>query len=251
MAAAVVALLLSACQIRQEIRFNVDGSGTATLTVGIDQSCQPPSSCPKRFERLLSGEGPVANAQADAEGLPFDIVIEPFASGPPDSPVDETGYTLSFDFTSLEDLEQKLSPDPSTGRSQTSAFPISGVTFEVNEDKGFTFTARVSVPGGGPRTSADHLSFAVVLPGREGEHNATEADDAGGATRFQWNYEAGQDTTTMLKASTCSSGGSQEGKDACGGSSLIPVGLVVTLVAAAVFAFALRRRQKDERGRLR
>jgi hypothetical protein len=38
----VLALLLSACQLRQETRFNPDGSGTATATVGIDKTCESP-----------------------------------------------------------------------------------------------------------------------------------------------------------------------------------------------------------------
>lgn len=231
-AAAVLALLISACRIEQEIRFNADGSGTASVTVGIEEQCLTgPMECSEKAKRLLGGEGPVAQAKADAESLPFDVRVVPF-----DRP-GESGYTLSFDFSSLEDLEQKLAPDPATGRSQTSAFDFSGMTFEANGDGGFTFTAG-SVPSR-PRTVGGAV-FTIVLPGAEGEHNADIAEDTESGTRFQWRHMdvPGQ----QLQASTCSPG-------SCPGSSTpILVGLAVAVMAAAVFAFALRRRQRDERG---
>lgn len=241
--ALVLALLLSACQIRQEIRFNRDGSGTASVTVGIDKNCQPlgtNQACSDRLERLLGGEGPVANAQALAESLPFDVRIEPFESGPPES-APEIGYTLSFDFASLEDLEQKMRPDPTTGESQTDAFDIRGVTFEANGAGGFAFTAEVSVPEGGPSSSADKVSFAVVVPGEEGEHNADVAEEDEGSTRFQWNFEAGEEWTTQLQASTCSRG-------ACPGSSaMILIVVVGVVVIAGVVAFILMRRRNGRK----
>jgi len=230
--AAMVALLLSACQIRQEIRFNADGSGTARVTVEIDKNCRPLGTvdCDEKAQRLLGGEGPVAQAKADTESLPFDVRVEPF-----ESPT-ETGYTLSFDFASLEDLEQKLAPDPSTGRSQTSALEFSRMTLEANGDGGFTFTAETegSVLGGVP--------FAIVLPGAEGKHNADVAAGAEGGTRFQWHiggYVAGE-STKQLQASTCS-------RDSCPGSST-PILVVVALavMVAAVVAF-LRMRKRGGR----
>jgi len=187
-AVAMLALLLSACQVRQEIRFNRDGSGTASVTVGIDRDCQPlgtNQACSDRLERLLGGEGPVVNAQALAESLSFDVRIEPFESGPPESAVPEIGYIQAFDFASLEDLEQKMRPDPTTGESQTDAFDIRGMTFEPNSAGGFAFTAKISVPEGGPSTSSDKVAFAVVIPGEEGEHNADVAEEDESTTRFQ------------------------------------------------------------------
>jgi len=193
-AVALLALLLSACQVRQEIRFNADGSGTASITVGIDKDCQPLGGvgCDQLARRLLGGEGPVANAETNAESLPFDVRVEPFESGPPES-APETGYTLSFDFTSLEDLEQKLAPESATGNSQTSAFEIVGMAFARNVDGGFTFTAELEgatvttrYDGGTSYYHYDDLqemSFAIVLPGGDGEHNADVSESVDGGTR--------------------------------------------------------------------
>jgi len=97
--------------------------------------------CESLAQRLLSGEGPVANAETNAESLPINVRVEPFESGIPQS-APETGYTPSFDFASLEDLEQKLAPESATGNSQTSAFEIAGMTFAPNGD----LLGLVSVP---------------------------------------------------------------------------------------------------------
>jgi len=238
LAIVLLPVFLSACQIRQEIRFNADGSGTASVTVGIDKDCRPLGTvdCDEKAQRLLGGEGPVAQAKADAERLPFDVRVEPF-----ESPT-ETGYTLSFDFASLEDLERKLAPDPTTGRSQTSPFEFSGMAFQTNGDGGFTFTAEsvLSVSYGA------EMWLAIVLPGGEGEHNADVAEGAEGGTRFQWLFhgeENEQYSTKQFQASTCSRG-------SCPRSSTpILVVVAVAVMAAAVFAFVLRRRQRDERSR--
>lgn len=134
LAVTVLVPLLSACQLRQEIRFDANGSGTASISVGVDKECLTgPMECSAQAKGLLGGDGPVAQAEAEAAMLPFDVRVEPFESGPPDSPT-ETGYTLSFDFASLEDLEEKL---VSTGRSRTSAFEFSAMMFEANGDGGF------------------------------------------------------------------------------------------------------------------
>jgi len=240
-AAAVVALLLSACGIRQEIRFNADGSGTARIIVRIPYVC-PASECGQEAKRLLGGEGAFANAAADAERLPFDVRIEPFEGADRTTQTPDTGYTLSFDFASLEDLEQKLAPDPSTGRSQTSALEFSGMTLEANGDGGFTFTAESVVPTSvvptGPGTPA--VSLDIVLPGAEGKHNAGFVKGAQGGTRFKWTInEPGQ----PLQASTCSG-------DSCPGRSTpIMVVVAVAVLAAVVVAFVLRRRARDERSR--
>ena len=240
-AVTVLALFLSACQIRQEIRFNPDGSGTASVTVGISKTCWPPGAeirCSERAERLLAGEGPVANAEKKAERLPFDVRIEPFEG----NYGNETGYTLSFDFASPEDLQQKLATDPTTGRSQTSALVFSGMTFEPNGDGGFTFTAEVSpvaglVPGSYSPDAPDSIPLAVVLPGMGvGEHNADVAEDAEGGTRFRWNFEPTEEWPAQLTASTCSRG-------ACGSSPLIPAAVAAGLVVVVLALGALLRRR--------
>jgi len=113
------------------------------------------------------------------------------------------------------------------------------MTFEANGDGGFMFTAETegSVLGGVP--------FAIVLPGAEGKHNADVAEGAEGGTRFQWHiggYVAGE-STKQLQASTCSRG-------SCPGSSTsILVVVAVAVMFAAVVAFVLMRRQRDERSR--
>jgi len=237
----VLALLLSACQIRQAVRFNRDGSGTASVTVGISKTCTPGSSCSERAERLLGGEGPVANAEADAKSLPFDVRIEPFEG----NYGNETGYTLSLDFASLEDLQQKLATDPATGRSQTSALEFSRMAFEPNGEGGFTFTAEVSpvaglVPGSYSPDAPDSIPFAVVLPGMgAGEHNADAVEDAEGSTRFQWNLQPTEDWPVQLKASTCPSG-------ACGSSLRIPAAVAAGVVLVALVAVVAMRRRRAE-----
>jgi hypothetical protein len=239
--AAVITLFLSACGIQQEIRFNADGSGTASIMVTIPKECTPPA-CPEEAKRLLGGEGPFAQAKANAESLPFDVrVVDPFESSS-----SETGYTLSFDFASVEDLEQKLAPDPTSGRSQTSAIEISGITFEANGDGGFTFTAE-SVEPTSPNLPAVLLD--IVLPGGEGEHNAVFARGAQGGTRFGWQIsEPPLVPGQQLQASTCSRG-SCPGSSTLGSSTLIVGGWAVAIMVAVVFAFMLRRRQRDERDR--
>lgn len=259
---AVFALLLSACGIRQEVRFNPDGSGTASVTVAIDTTCELPGNmCSGRAQRLLRGEGPVANAKADAEGLQFDVRIEPFERGfvPPDDQP-QTGYTLSFDFASLEDLEQKLSPGPAT---QTSALELTGMMFEPNGEGGFTLTADVSpvahLAWGSPEMQGGpDLQLAVVLPGTgTGEHSADIADEVNGGIRFVWNFEAiegGEESwPAQLQASTCSRG-------ACPGTStltgappsrlpiLVVVAVAVAVAAVVMFVLMLRKSGRRHSG---
>lgn len=245
---ALLALLLSACGIRQQIRLNRDGSGGASITVAIDKDCRPLGTldCSERAQALLSGEGPVAHAEADAETLPFDVRIEPFEVSDPR----ETGYTLSFDFANLEDLDAKLAPDPTTGRSQTSAFEIHDTTFEPNDTGGFTFMADVSpmaylVP---PSPDQPGLSLAVVLPGIEadernasvedaqpGVRNAGVVEDARGGVRFVWNFDPGdpdQKWPVRIRASTCS-------EEACSSPSRVPFTLAAGLMVAALTVVVL------------
>ncbi len=244
---AVLALLLSSCQIRQEIRFNADGSGTAIATVGIDKNCPPlgtEKGCSEPAQRLLGGKGPVAHAEASAKSLPFHVRIEPFETGPAFSGPAETGYSLSFDFASIEDLKRKLAPEPPTGQPQTSPFEFSGMTFEANREGGFTFTtkltytAEASAWAGSGGQQGGPKSFAVVLPGAEGENNADVVQRVQGGTRFQW-YSPGQ-----LQASTCS-------RSPCGGlppiSPPILIGATIAAAVAAVGAFVLVRRRGGKR----
>lgn len=240
----VFVVLLSSCQLRQEIRFNANGSGTASISVGVDEECLTgPVECSAQAKGLLGGDGPVAQAEAEAAMLPFDVRVEPFESGPPDSPT-ETGYTLSFDFASLEDLEEKL---VSTGRSRTSAFEFSAMTFAANGDGGFTFTSqtRVSAPHGAENAIT---SFAVVLLGEEGEHNADAPEPVEGGTRFRWTFEGEElSSTDRLQASTCSG-------NACRNSTMIPegngtlvTGVVVGVVVVVAVAFVLMHKRGGER----
>lgn len=190
----VLALLLSACELRQEFSFNPDGSGTATGTFAIDKRCVlPGKKCGDEAERLLKGEGPVANARADAESLPFDVRIEPYES--PDGK--ETGYTLSFDFASVADLERKLAVDPATDASQTTPFRFGDITMKEDPD-GFVFETvmdlRTHIEG------LDAVSFAVVLPGAVRDDNADLVQDDPEGTRFQWDVTT--EKAMNLRAST-------------------------------------------------
>lgn len=238
-AVAVLALLLSACQLRQEIRFEPDGSGTAIATVGIDEDCPPIGQRPKcspRAQQILGGAGPVANAEAGAESLPFPVRIGAFEK-PSDGDVGETGFTLSFDFASVPDLERKLAPDRSAGATQTSPFAFDGIMFGKNGEQGYSFATSLSPEAPTPLV----FTFAVVLPGEERESNATDVRRVQGGTRFEWNLRDLR-RPWQLHASTCS-------RDFCGPPLPIPV-LVLIPIALAVSVGALARRRGKAHARL-
>lgn len=187
----VLALLLTACGLRQEITFNADGSGTASGSFAIDEDCASPRrKCSPWAEWLLKGEGPVVNATAAAASLPFPVRIGTLE----DAEDGQIGYTLSFDFESVEDLERKLVPEADTpvesathqGRtvSQTSPFTFDSITLAREEGRiVFSALAHLSPCGIGVDPAS---SFAVVLPGSPGENDADIVREVSGGTRFVW-----------------------------------------------------------------
>jgi hypothetical protein len=206
-AAVVVTVILSSCAVRQEIRFNPDGSGTVSSSVTIDRSCRPYGNLPcwARAGQLLGGQGPAAQARLETADLPFHVRIVPIES----DPLEDSGYTLSFGFESVDDLEKKLIP------AETAPFRITDATFERNAAGGFTFAARVTLLGYKEmqydRSQPGNTSFAVVLPGRAVSSNAGFVESTDGGTRFQWNWAHASGANhglppQPLQASTCLAG---------------------------------------------
>ena len=242
---ALALLLLPSCQLHQEFRFNADGSGVASATLGIDKDvCTPPRECEERARWLLSGDGPVANARSEVDDLPFAVRIGP-AQGLMSH---ETGYALAFDFESIGDLQQKLARDAMTGESLVSPNRFSELQFRDNGTGGFNFTAEIMprrlVSGGWE----DSETFAVVVPGEPAEHNADVVEQVPGGTRFQWNFGPGVEVTyleaphepgyVLLKASTCSKCPSR--RYLLG----VVLGLVAVLILGAVAALLLLGRSR-------
>jgi len=202
---ALLAVLLSACRLGQEIRFNADGSGSATGTFLIGEDClDKEKTCSPWERRLLRGEGPVANATADADSLPFDVRIGPL----PVADAEHVGYTLSFDFASAEDLRDKLAPHGdfpahvSTHRrdpSLTSPFTFYAMALD-REGRRLTFSASTALTP--CEVGVDDASFAIVLPGeRIGPTTADVVERVDGGTRFKWNM-AGSEEREWIQAST-------------------------------------------------
>jgi hypothetical protein len=226
---AVLALLLAACELRQEFRFNPDGSGTASATFAIDKKCAlPKEHCGEQAERLLKGKGPAANAEVDAESLPFDVRIAPYES--PNGT--ETGYTLSFDFASVADLERKLLVDPGS-TSQTTPFGFVDFRMERDPD-GFVFSTKIyPLP---EIAGLDTVSFAVVIPGEMRDDNANLTKAVAGGTRFWWDVTT--EEMVGLRAST-------NWEPASAIWPAIAVAVAVMLIVVAVVAMR-RRRPPDE-----
>lgn len=240
LALGVFALLLSSCQLHQEFRFYADGSGVASATLGIDKDiCTPPRECEERARWLLSGDGPIANARAEVEDLPFAVRIGP-AQGLMSH---ETGYALAFDFESIGDLQQKLASDAMTGESLVSPNRFSELQLWDNGKGGFDFTAEIQPRGLVRGGWEDSETFAVVVPGEPAEHNADEVEQVAGGTRFQWNFGPGVELSyvksgyVLLEASTCS-------KDSCPPSNLWVAWLVAVLILGAVAALLLGRSRR-------
>ncbi|MEA2516800.1 MAG: hypothetical protein QOG16_638 [Actinomycetota bacterium] len=224
-ALAIAALVLSGCKIEQGIAFNEDGSGSFTYLVGID----------KGILADLGVESPYEGVKQQVEEKGFPVELERYETP------DLSGFRLSFEFTTVDDLVEKLKGEEGQAGQQT----IQELDLEQGDD-GWKLTGAVGAPnlGAGAEMPIDvseledrlDMEFSVSMPGAPRDTNADSVREEEDATTFVWTLTPGQSgreisATTELPGS-------------------FPTALVAgaglgSLVIAAVIWLLVRRKRQD------
>lgn len=229
----MLALVASACKIRFDtsIAINADESGTFAIEMSVDEE----------FRQLGEDTGDGFDPSAGLEDVPPGWSAEPFVDG------EFEGVRISTDFSSLDDLNARVSDLAETGSDATATGDIFGQLSVTSTGSGFEFRTDGLALGedftGGEDSGFEGLDptsffdslfeirLIVTLPGTPADHNADRVD---GST-FIWNIGL-DDEGQEFFASTTS-----------GGSGLNPaLVIVILLVVAAVGWMVLSRRQQVE-----
>jgi len=184
LAAAVLLLALSACEMKAELVVHKDGSGTMTYVVSLD----------KKFLNAVKGD-PFAKARRHAELMTFPVRTKSFETKK------EKGIRATFAFKDLGDLQRKLH-SLDTSEDGSGAFVFSKLAV-VNEDHDWRLRGTSGDPKIGLGESPVNLAqlekqfdirFVATLPGHRKETDAPNVkvvrkDDS---TRFEWQVPPGK-----------------------------------------------------------
>ena len=188
----IVAIVLSGCEVRQGIEFNEDGSGTFTYLVGLDKDILDDLGVGSPYERV----------KEQVEERDFPVELEPYETS------DLSGFRLSFEFESVDDLKEKLS----VGEDQEGQQTIQELDLEMG-DGGWELTGAVGAPGlgsgeGMPIDVSEleerlDMQFSISMPGALGDSNADTVteDEEKGTTTFVWILTPGR-SGEVIEAST-------------------------------------------------
>src|SRR5688572_30519091 len=127
-ALAVVAMAMSGCKIRQTVVFNDDGSGTFSYLVGIEKDVLDDLGVDDPYERV----------RQQVEEGDFPVELERFEDG------ELTGFRLSFEFESVEDLKDKLNVGETA--SDNGQQTIQELTVTQNGDR-WVLSGAIGSPG--------------------------------------------------------------------------------------------------------
>jgi hypothetical protein len=251
-AALVLLVVLTGCNIASKVVVNPDGSGTYSVILTV------PSG--KAAGAVLSA---LQNA-ATKSRVPLQVT--PVSLG------GESGAKATFTFQSLRDLDAESAVVASSGDGLGVAIHRDGTGwhFSAASATGLTSSSNGAVQGstGGPISGAALASVATIavmvqLPGTPAENNATRVTHSSTTTTFSWNLQVGR-TNAGLQASTSFVGNQANvrlgsaltpiapaGPSASGGGSgmhggtiaLIVGGAIVVLLALGAAVVVTRRRQ--------
>lgn len=238
-------LLLAGCEIRADLVIAEDGSGTFVYSIAIENEYL------EMFGQ--GGRDLLDEMEAKAQTTPFPVTTSRFETE------DMRGVEISYDFDSIEDLEEKMaSGEGSEGALITEA----RIT---NTEAGWTFEALGGQETGSGDIPLDPAELAeimdirlsVTLPGPSPAGNADRTQVVGDSARFTWNIPPGK-SNLALEASTNypvgESGlvGAASGDELSNGTRGAAWVAVVTLCAAvaALTAFTTmwRRRSGETAG---
>ena len=231
-------LTLAACEMNAEVVVNPDGSGTFGFSFAIEDALAA---------QIPGGENPLDGFREEFadDGLPWQV--EEFTGN------GMTGVRATLPFASIEDLRTTMTSLETT--DSPGAFDDSfrlertdgGWVFEATgEAPGSSFGGDLGgdpsfeggefAPGFDPSALAElfDISVKVTLPGASTSTNATETIVDGGSTTFVWALDPASTTPVAMRAETVGSG--------AGGFPMVPVGIGVLLVGAAIIAAARFRR---------
>jgi hypothetical protein len=227
---AVLALALSACELRAEISVNQDGSGTFGMVFAVGPEMREMLKQPG-----LGGGDPFAELRSDLADDPVAWTVEDYKEGALE------GVRATFEFSSPQDLREKviaMSEDPQS-ESALSEFSLerSGEGWSF---RGIASDAESELGGGGDSpfqidqlASLVKVQFRVTLPGRSVENNADEVETGGGKTAFIWKPSLTDRGISMI-ASTKPGGGSS--------LPLLPIAAVIGVLGVGGALFARRRK---------
>jgi hypothetical protein len=194
---AVVLVAFSGCKIRQNVVFNSDGSGTFTYLVGLE----------KTFLDQLGAADPYEQVKKQVDAGDFPVTLERYET---DS---LKGFRLSFEFSSVADLKDKLNVGEPGGEGQQT---LQELDLEKSEQK-WTLTGSVGAPN--LATGADlpidvselekklDMEFSIALPGEAGETNADDVREGTDSTTFVWTLAPGQAGRDIAATTELPSGG--------------------------------------------
>ena len=224
LALGIAAIVLSGCEVRQNVEFNEDGSGTFTYLVGIEKDILDDLGVDDPYEGVKQ--------QVDDENFP--VELDRYETS------DLRGFRLSFEFTSLDDLKKKLSGGEEGQEGQQT---IQEMKLERGDDL-WDLTGAVGSPnlGSGNDMPIDvseleerlEMEFSIVMPGALKDSNADSVRENGDSTTFVWALAPGQSGREISAVTDV-------------GSGSFPVLLVVgaglsALVIGAALWLLIRRR---------
>lgn len=228
LAVALLALALSACELRAEIAVNENGSGTLGVTFAVE---------PETLALFnLGGAGdPFAEMKADFADDPVTWTVQDFTEGK------LKGIRATFPFSSIDDLREKSRLLDSGGNSDAG---FEDFTLE-RRGEGWVFEGRSTdtqsaLSGGGqvpiPPEQLEKLvniQLRSTLPGKASTHNANQVTASGGRTTFIWKPKFSAKSID-LRAQTMPGDGSS--------LPVLPVALGLGGLGAVGAVLALRRK---------
>ena len=186
LAALAAVVLLSGCEVKASLVLKDDGSGTFTYAVGIDKDF---------LARMEPGSDPLGSMRRNAEAQPYKVVLADYETDK------LKGLRATFDFSNIDDLQQKLSANKRASQGQTTsafAFDVLGLSrtkdgWKLSANAGVSSQANQQLPF--DREQLRKLldaEFTATLPGHAAANNAATVSYGKSGTTFSWNLLAGE-----------------------------------------------------------
>jgi hypothetical protein len=196
LAALAAVLLLSGCEVKASLVLKDDGSGTFTYAVGIDKDF---------LARMEPGADPLGSMRRNSEAQPYKVVLADYETDK------LKGLRVTFDFSNIDDLQQKLSANKRATQGQTTsafAFDVLGLSrtkdgWKLSATAGVSTQANQQLPF--DREQLRKLldaEFSATLPGHAAANNAATVSYGKSGTTFTWNLLAGEGNLDLSAETT-------------------------------------------------